>query len=488
MPSEGVGSLYGGLAQGIFGRLREHEDEQKKQDFEQKGQTLKYLSSLVDEATPETRPILLNTMADTIGLKGKHRGVWDMLTGRGRDDYHQQLSGMLSKVTGNVVGPEEYERRKPKSAVLPMPGATGLDPVTPGVQAQPDQRTGQEIVLRDPDRIALDKLRTQYGLKYEADMSKLAERDALQSRREELNDQRDYKYKLDTDSQKAHLAAFKPIMERAQAISGGMQPTPEAMEQAAQEHAAKLGLDIEKLRETIPGLKARAYRDTQQGKFYESQVGVGQPGMPGYGMKPGEMARFDQGQQQAGTAIYGKWKEASAKVSAIDPQVKALREQIKVAAKGKPFDEARGVVLDPATGQPDAMLNRRLAPLIADLAKLSGEKARAEQEMQGHHQTLSTQYGDYFQPGTGSGPWWIEPKQGFGGVAPAGATRTGQRGTPPPFPAQASMPNQSHMQWETESPKPKGTVMTFKGQRYRVTGVVGKSASGKTIMGLEPVQ
>ena len=74
MPSPTAG-LFGGLAQGIFGRMREHEDEQRALDLEDKKNALNSLSSLLEHATPETRPTIYKQMADVMNLKGKHRVV-----------------------------------------------------------------------------------------------------------------------------------------------------------------------------------------------------------------------------------------------------------------------------------------------------------------------------------------------------------------------------------------------------------------------------
>ena len=152
-------ALFGGLAQGIFGRMRELDDEQRKIDLEDKQQALTGLSKLLEHATPETLPVIYKQMADVMKLKGKHRGVWDMLTGQGRDDYHQRLSSTLDKVYGNVMGPEAFEAAK---TAAPVSGnaADWADESAPLQYTPP----AGKIALRDPQREEIELQRQRYGI------------------------------------------------------------------------------------------------------------------------------------------------------------------------------------------------------------------------------------------------------------------------------------------------------------------------------------
>lgn len=474
MPSEGVGSLYGGLAQGIFGRLREHEDEQKKQDFEQKGQTLKYLSSLVDEATPETRPILLNTMAETIGLKGKHRGVWDMLTGGGRDDYHQQLSGLLSKTTGNIVGPEEYDRRKPD---LPMPGKTALDPVTPG---KLDQRTGQEIVLRDSDQIALGKLRAQYGLQHENAMTKLYENQRLTSEKAYGLEAERQQGRLDMASKGAELKAQGEILKRAHAkalAKGLAQPGEDDLMSAAMEAGVALG-DKDAAQRALTTLRGAQTGEAKAKERYYGQVDPNTGLLGGRPMSEGEKVTRDQSNQGAGIKVYGDWNAARSKAVAIGERLQALHDSIKKGAEGQ------GLLYDAAKGQFLSKDGKPVSPLIASLyedqlseaRKLTESKRLAEEEMGGHHRTLSTQFGSLYSPGKDA--WWIEPRADMGGVAPAGAPRTGQSfdATTKPGANIADMQEVIGSEARPSSNYRVGQIVPIGGMKYKVTSVTPPTA------------
>ena len=498
MPSEGVGSLYGGLAQGIFGRLREREDEQRRSDAEQKGSTLKYLSSLVDEATPETRPILLNTMAETIGLKGKHRGVWDMLTGGGRDDYHQQLSGLLAKTTGNIVGPEKYEQLRKQGVIQDMGAAFRAG--DPSVRSSEPLPTEGKIALRDPDQIALEKLRNQYGLKFEADMRLVDEKDRRSINREVQNDDRDYRYRQALQQDKAYRDSFKPVMERAQALSGSMIPTPEALEQAAQEHATKLGLDIEKLRETIPGLKARTYRDTQMGRLAESQIGQGVPGTPGYGLTPNQQANIDIRLDDKSDAVASEWTAAKAELDKLNVEQETLRERMKqiepmfggVAPKGTyQFDESNEGFYNPKTKKYEELVSPEIKKQIGRIKEIEALKAGLLTRMKTAREKLKG------NPAYDTSDEWSLRRTESGRVAPTGAPRTSTKGQPPPFP-QTSMPGQTNydpntvaegFRYRSKKPVANGTeIGPFGGKMYKVVGILGKEANGDILYQLEPMQ
>lgn len=429
-------ALFGGLAQGIFGRMRELDDEQRKLDLEDKQQALTGLSKLLEQATPETRPIIYKQMADVMKLKGKHRGVWDMLTGQGRDDYHQRLSSTLDKVYGNVVGPEAYEKMKPQLGVdlNQVPGGTGPAWMNVATIQTPDQTAGK-IALRDPQREEIEALRQRYGIQNDRRMAEIELRNELATEKGlQLNRQ-----KADLDKEvgqhKAAMAAFKPIMQRAQAISGGLVPTEQAIDQAAAEYAEKNGLDVEFLKSKIKLNAANTDLAGAKTTYYQSG-GSGGADKP---ITPYQQYGIDEKQQSKGIDAYNKFSSSLGEINRIGARQAELRKQLSAinpltgaAGEGFTFDEAAGA-FGGQTG-PVKFVNPRVQKMIDELKKLESDKVKLKQQLDAQRAILQTYHRDQFNV---VDDWTVQPNPEYGGVAPAGAPRTGN---PPPFPAGAVTP------------------------------------------------
>ncbi len=479
-------ALFGGLAQGIFGRMRELEDEQRKLDLEDKQQALTGLSRLLEQATPETRPVIYKQMADVMNLRGKHRGVWDMLTGQGRDDYHRRLSSTLDKVYGNVVGPEAYEKLKPQLAadLSQVPGGTGPAWMNVATTPTPDQTAGK-IALRDPQREEIELQRQRYGIQNDRRIAEIELRNRLTGERELANDIREADLKKEVDRNRAAMAAFKPIMQRAQAISGGLVPTEEAIDQAAAEYAEKSGLDVEFLKSKIKLNAANTDLAGAKTTYYQSG-GSGGADKP---ITPYQQYGIDSAQRAQAAAVFEKWNKAKANINRLDTEHQAARQMLnQLAARNEvSYDEANGRFYD-ATGKTvdidelDQVASKTQA-LLSKMAKLAADKAASFSELQGYRSTLEGQFPTLYTFGD---QWSVTPNPEVGGLAPAGAPRTGN---PPPFPAGAVQPRPAATpQYKSTSPLPKGTVLDMgpKG-KFRVVGVAGKDKDGQVIHDIVPV-
>lgn len=486
MPSPTAG-LFGGLATGIFGRMREHEDEQRQMDLEERKNALNSLSSLLEHATPDTRPVIYKQMADVMKLKGKHRGVWDMLTGQGRDDYHQQLSSQLDNVFGNVVGPEKYQQLQQEGVKQDLGAAFQAN--SPYVRSTEPKPTEGKIALRDPIAEHLNALKSQYGLQNDRRSAEIELRNKLAGERELANDIRDAASQKDIAEQRAALKAFGPIMQRAQALSGGMAPTREAIEQAAQEHAAKFGLDIDKLKAQIEFLSSGARRNDAMAQ----SLGEGGAGRP---QTENQKLVFDAAQRSQAAATYEKWNKAKANITKLDSEQQALRQQINQLAKrsGVEFDETNGVfvkdgrVVNPIEiDQPESRTNA----MLTRLAKLAADKAAAANELQGHRSTLEGQFPSLYTFGD---QWSVTPNPEVGGLAPAGAPRTG---TPPPFPASAASPLAGIKEYRVPAKtssgekiplnKPGDIIDTGNG-KIRIKKILGTTSDGTVRYEIERIQ
>lgn len=475
-------ALFGGLAQGIFGRMRELDDEQRKLDLEDKQQALTGLSKLLEQATPETRPIIYKQMADVMKLKGKHRGVWDMLTGQGRDDYHQRLSSTLDKVYGNVVGPEAFEAAK---TAAPVSG-NAADWADESAQLQYTPPAGK-IALRDPQREEIDLQRQRYGIQNDRRMAEIELRNRLTGERELANDIREADLKKEVDRNRAAMAAFKPIMQRAQAISGGLVPTEEAIDQAAAEYAEKNGLDVEFLKSKIK-LNASNAKLADTKSVSIASGGYGGADKP---ITPYQQYGIDEKQQSKGIDAYNKFSSSLGEINRIGSRQAELRKQLSAinpltgaAGEGFTFDEAAGV-FGGQTG-PVKFVNPRVQKMIDELKKLESDKVKLKQQLDAQRAILQTYHRDQFNV---VDDWTVQPNPEYGGLAPAGAPRTGN---PPPFPAGAVQPRPAATatpQYKSTSPLPRDTPLDMgpKG-KFKVVGVAGKDKDGQFIHDIEPVR
>lgn len=432
MPSPTAG-LFGGLAQGIFGRMREHEDEQRKLDLEDKKNALNSLSSLLENATPETRPVIYKQMADVMSLKGKHRGVWDMLTGGGRDDYHQQLSQKLDGVFGNVVGPEAYEQLKshPEAGYDGLPAAGGPAWASPTITQTAD-RTAGKIALLDPTLERQKILQATYGLRTQNDLEKMDTKYGYDVAKQSIGIAEKEDARKRIEEEKAVLSAFKPIQQRAQAISGSKVPTEEALAQAADEYAKVNNMNSELLKEKIGLTKAETKKNDAQADYYAN--GGSQGGGADKPITPYQQTQIDKDLQAKGVTVFQNWNKAKATINKLDTEHQAVRKQLNqiASANGLAFDEANGQFLDSKTGKavdPDTLpvSSKQLRGMLDKMAKLAADKAAAYQEMQGHRATLEGQFGPLYKF---NGEWDVQPSE-MGGVAPAGAPRTTDATTKP---------------------------------------------------------
>ena len=211
------------------------------------------------------------------------------------------------------------------------------------------------------------------------------------------------------------MAAFKPIMQRAQAISGNMIPTPEAIDQAAQEFSEKTGLDKEFLKSKIFSNTTGGELNIAKKNFFDSG-GAGGAGRP---MTENQQRTLDAAQRAQAAGTFEKWNKAKALINRLDIEQQATRQQINQLAQQNSvsYDEANGRVYDKngQTVDPDllGLPRRQLDALFSKMAKLSADKAAALSEMQGHRSTLEGQFPQLYTFGD---QWSVTPNPETGGL------------------------------------------------------------------------
>jgi len=474
MPTPTSG-FFGGLAQGIFGKMAEHEKQAREEDFKKRGETLSYLTSMIDQATPETRPILMQQISDVMKLKGKQRGVWDMLTGGGRQNYSDALGEKLSEITGNVVGPEQYAKLKGglQADFAQAPTAGGPAWASQALVQAPDQTAGK-IALLDPRADRLAQIREQYGAMKEAGLDRLefqaTQRAALQEDAQ--------KHAKELEEVRQYNRAFGPVYKQAATIAAGKGKPKfddEDLAEAAQQIGTLGGLNVDKLKAQI-GL-SQAKKLEAEANAQAAGLGTGDPFA---GMKPGERARFDQSQQQNAAVPYGQWQKAYAEVQKIDPEQTTLRTELArldpmtgLPVQGKPiysFDETQGTYVGP-NGQAPAYISASVKAKIAKLKQLEAQKQSLRAILQSTSQVLKAQYPDYYNV---KDEWSVTPSSGFGGVSPSGAPRTGQTydATTRPVVNIADMQEVIGSAARPSSNFKVGQVVSIGGKKYKVTSIM----------------
>lgn len=473
MPSPTSG-FFGGLAKGIFDTMGRHEREARDEDFKKREQTLSYLTGLMDQTTPETRPILMQQISDVMGLRGKQRGVWDMLTGKGRQNYSDALGEKLSQITGNIVGPAEYARLKGGSGfdMTQAPGANGPAWASLPVEVAPDQTAGK-ISLLDPRADRLAQIREQYGAMRDAGLEKLEYQEAGRVARQEDAQ----KHAKEIAEMKQYNTAFGPVYKQAATLAaskGKPKFDDQDLAEAAQAIAQQQGLNLDLLKARIGLAGAKEL----EAKANAQATGLG-TNDPFAGMKPGERARFDQSQQQNAAGVYGQWQKAYAEVQKIDSEQKTLRAELArldpatgMAVSGTSpysFDETQGTYVGQG-GKVADYVGASTKAKIAKLKQLEAQKQALRATLQSSSSALKAQYPDYYNV---TDEWTVSPNAGFGGVMPTGVARTGATydAITKPGTNIADMQEVIGSAARPSSNYKVGQVVSIGGKKYKVTSV-----------------
>ena len=409
-----VGSFFSGLGGSILENTAKQKADEEERGRKQKGQALELLGGLMDQVQPGSRPLLLQSMADLIGLKGKQRSFWDELTGRNKTDMEAMVAERLKGVLGNVVGPEEYEKLKHVDA--------GWTPRTGGEPFQItrpiyEDRSQGKIALRDPqaEKLGLERERTKLNL--EESSRKLQEKEAAILERQEYLKRLGADLQGQRDQELALIKAGGDVRKLAVALAKGKRPDDSHYEAAANQIAAQTGLNLDLLKERVGLTGALAGRAKAETAFMQSGGPAGT--MPG--LKPYQRIQTDIRLGNDAQTTFNAYNESRARATAAGQQLDQLNQQIAGQARqmGFNYDPARGQVMGPG-GQSDFMGQMMFGRSIEQVQKLQGEKTRAEQELTGHRETLAGKYQQFYTVGPDGS---VQPRQSFGGVATTGAPR-----------------------------------------------------------------
>ena len=480
-----------GLAQGLFGAINDQNQQAKKMEVETRNRTLSLLGGLLDQVDDESKPILFQQMADVAGLKGKHRGLWDELTGKGRNEVTDAINQKYGDVMASLVGPGQMERLRPRTVQVdaPGPGPDNMYVEHPELlQLQtPDMSKGR-IGLRSPLKEKMQEDEARIRLQQQYMSQRMLEREeALNARQRDMEEFRQAN-RIDLEEQRAHLKGSGEVLKRATLIAaqaGRGVPNDADRSAAAEQIATEQGLKVESLRGLI-GL------NTAKTDYFTAQAQAAGQGTGG--IRPGQQATLDQAQQQNAQAVHGRWLEAKSKAEKSAVQADQLRTQLENLAKqnGLYFDSRDNTFRLPGGGFPspyslEGMAVSNARSLVQEYLQAMAGRIQAESEQRGHYNVIKSNYPDYFEVGDETNPY-VKPNAKFGGVSPFGAPRTGGGGNAPvydatgPYTGSGGKPgNIADMQLvigtkdRPASMMRVGQLINQGGVRYRVAAVVAPS-------------
>lgn len=249
------------LSSGIFGRMGELRNEQTSRDEKRRGETLNLLAGLADKVEPESLPLLMQHIGDTMKLQGPMKKFWQAFSGMPDRGLEDQLGTKLKGILDTAVGPDKARNVRTGGDLARL-----FQPQTPEQESNRASRLSAEsdlsnrLVFRDPQQDAIEKLKAQYGLQYQNKLNELATREEFMRERQRLNDERDFANRWEmaqmTSTLKARQGIFTEAMKVAQ-LSGRKYPTDTDYDRAIANISRRDNLNEEVLRERAGYLRAK---------------------------------------------------------------------------------------------------------------------------------------------------------------------------------------------------------------------------------------
>lgn len=192
------GEFLQGLSRGIFGELGRQKTEQESKDETRRGQIINLLSGLASQVEPESLPLLMGHIGDTLGIKGKMRSFWDAFSGQPDRSIEDQLGTKLRDVTSHLIGPETARKARAGGDMARL-----FQPQTPEQQSNQQRRLSDErglqgnMIFRDPRREKIEEIEQRYGaqlsqnlqlkeITHQNDLNKQEERFRLQATQDKV--------------------------------------------------------------------------------------------------------------------------------------------------------------------------------------------------------------------------------------------------------------------------------------------------------------
>lgn len=466
------GGFATGLAQGLFGELASQRQAKEQRNSEDKQQTLKLLTGLLERAEPESQPALLRHIGDVMGLKGNQQGIWARLTGADLESDSGALHSKLQDILGHVSGPAPTRPQLTTQGTAPIPGLGGAFPnITPTGQRTraTDQMDPNQIYLRDPQGFELEKIGLRAQFQNQLAGQRIAEQQgAIYSRQSRLQEDRQT-FDKEQVTTKAMQAAMGPIYKQAAVLARGEPLTDDHLSRAADMVGEKMGLDKELLKANI-GLKGA------QAKLAEFQATTD----PSTGLPMGKAPTLQQNrefelqkQKQALDAGH-RYDTARSKAKALGEQLQSMYALID--SQGYSYDADTGKLYNKTSKQevkPGAMGFQSSMLKLPQLNALAKQKSQAMAEMEGVRQEIGTNFSDYYD--VGGQVWDVRPKARPAANGPVTYDATTPKGAPPPPPGKKIPDMGQTSNWTSSNDYKVGETITVGQMQFKVLQVLGSN-------------
>lgn len=327
------GDFLRGLSSGIFGELNEQEKLQTAREQQQQGQTIQMLAGLADKIEPESLPLLMGHIWDTMGIKrqGKSgkglRGFLDAFSGVPNRSFEDQLGSKFKEITEGSVGPAAARGIRQRGGLWEGQAGGGnlgamMTPRTPEEAATKAQGQAdlagleKKMVFRDPYREEIGKIQTRYEGQLQSQEDRQRHAFALQAEAA--------KNREEAAAEKYNRQTTLGVDRLAQSYMGDpeIRSLPPAFQvMAAQEKARRLLYGTEELR----GKDIQSRIDYRKDILQEKKVGTP-------AQKLGEK-RFAASQDETRRKLETAVSDAQAKVATYGPMIEEMEKSLDATAK-----------------------------------------------------------------------------------------------------------------------------------------------------------
>lgn len=412
------GGFATGLAQGIFGELSSQRARKEEQNAQEKAQTLKLLTGLLDQTEPESKPLLIRHIGSVMGLKGPQQGIWARLTGADLESDRGALNESLTNILGSIA-PSPVKDQIRQTGTTRIPG-TPVDLPLPkfGTErvAAPEQRRSDQIYLRDPYQFELEKLQARYSIQNQALEERMREKSGLDFKRQLALQDDAQKARQELEGYKEENRIEREFQVRAKRYAllrrnPGGAITEKDQRDAIDDLEAERGLKLDNLR-------AKTNLARSQSVLAEAAAKID----PTTGLPVGKLPTMQQ-ERTFGLQVEKESREKEEKARSVGMRyataratAKAVGEQLqsaynKISAQGYSYDGATGKLYNKTSGQEVTptqmgMLSERLG--LKDLTKLAASKSQADSILNTLWEEIKASHQDYYEPGAQM--WDVRPK------------------------------------------------------------------------------
>jgi hypothetical protein len=384
------GQFLRDISSGIFNRLRELDRDQQVKDEKSKLQTIELLSGLAGQVEPDSLPLLMSHIGQTIGVKGKLKGFWDAFSGMPNRSQEDQLGTILNQVTSSMVGPQEAKqaRQTYKGELLEPFRAQGTRPRS--VEQLPYKTPptlADRLILRDPRQEKLEELETRYGAQLENQrvMQDQRYQDALGRQ------QNQSRLKLEEMNAKSQIDSMKAINALSnQLLAGDKSLTPQM---AVEKAGDILGSTAEARLGALRALEPLRAAQTTQAQAIASSMKTNK------GLSPNQALNEKKTAEGVFKAYnLAKGDIAGAKKTMADLSASITSRMTKGMIRGR-FDPNIGdIILDDPKDDLILKFDEKLPSMLAEYRKAAAIIEKAKVIGEGHRKTLGT-YPQYYKVG-----------------------------------------------------------------------------------------